>query len=297
MVRSVMYYHAAILVLVWAGTTGADSQNFRNYDTEPVQAGARAASLANASASDPYDVNAMYWNPAALSFLSTRSVVINSFVSWDKLTLMNSAAYPLRIDDQQTTAIGVMTNYHSYFKYRSANLAYALQFSPVVSGGIFLDAGQAASRTEQQWSGSASVGFLYAPGPGITYGIVYRGIGSDIHYFTDLRTIETLARQTPQHSLIVATTFWFPSVSRRPYMSMSAEAEKVFGVASFTSRAGIEILPFGFFAIRCGIVTTPVNSSGRAGFGLLFGGFHIDYAVAPSVAESRFHQLTVAIPL
>jgi hypothetical protein len=88
---------------------------------------------------------------------------------------------------------------------------------------------RAESRTTALWGGSGSIGFLYAPTPGISYGFVYRGIGRTVQY-TFYDTSEALEYGKPRQSIMIGTTFWFPALSGNPYLNISLAAEKIIGV-------------------------------------------------------------------
>jgi hypothetical protein len=296
MAHKLFFIWYIILLLVFGTFENAKAQMIRSFSTEPIQPSARAAAFADAYICDPYDVNSFYWNPASLTFLKMYSVVANSVMSWDRLIFRNNVAVPYRLGDDQTAALGVAANYFSRLAYYSLDLGYAKKLSPTVSAGIFLDLGYAASRSTERWVGSGSLGILYAPTPGISYGMVYKGLGTGVQYTND-GIKETLEFKKPKQSFLTGMTFFFPSINRRPYLIVSLTAEKILGTANFISKAGIEVMPFPFLAARFGILSSPIVATGRAGIGLYLSRFRIDYAISPSVAEDRLHQISIGVLL
>jgi hypothetical protein len=285
-----------ILFILFGIIEKTNAQPKRIFYAEPVQAGSRALAMGDACVSDPNDVECFYWNPASLSFLKTYSVTASSIFSWDNLVLKSTAAVPYKIDDDQTGALGFVTSYAGYFHFHGLDLGYSKKLSSTLSAGIFLDVNYAAGRSTGLWSTSGSLGFLYAPSPGVSYAMIYKGIGTNVRYSINVNEDE-LGHTNPKRSIIIGSTFWFPSVSRSPYLSISLTAEKTFGVDKFVSKAGIEFWIFPFLAARFGLLSGPSVATGRAGLGFLLGRFRLDYGAAPSVYVDRFHQISVAFIL
>ncbi len=270
------------------------AQSIRDVSTRPIQAGARAVALGDAYISDPYDVNSVYWNPASLAFLETYSVAANSIINMDNSIFKSNVALPYRVDATQTVALGVAANYLGYFSFHCLDLGYAKRLTPDFSAGIFIDFGYASSRSNKLWRGSGSLGVLYAPSPGVSYAFVCKGIGTEVRYSYD-GIQENLEHINPEQSILLGTTFWFPSINRRPYLNISLVAEKVLGVKNFTSKAGIEYWPLPFIAARLGIVSKPSAATGRIGLGLLMGRYRFNYAISPSAVDERTHQISIAV--
>jgi hypothetical protein len=291
-----------LILLITLGTFAeAQSQPIRVFTAEPVLGGARAAALGDAYVSDLNDVNSFYWNPATLAFLKNYSVNANSIIDWKNLVEKNTAAVPYKIDGSNSAALGVAVSYLGYFRYYNLNLGYAKILSSNLSTGIFVDLHRGDSRTGGYWGGSGTFGFLYAPSPGVSYALVYRGIGRNVRYFF-YDAYETLDYVNATRSIIIGTTFLFPSVNRGPYLCIDLAAEKIIGVNKFTSKAGIEFWIASYVALRCGIVSGPTLTrgsvaTGRGGVGFHIGHIRIDYGITPSVAEEQFHQISIAYDL
>jgi hypothetical protein len=284
------------LFIVFATIEKTNAQSVRQFISEPIQAGARAAALGDAYVSDPFDVNSVYWNPATLAFLETYSISASSIIGMDKSILRNNIALPYKVAVDQTVALGAASNYAGYFQFYSLDLSYARKLLPTLSAGILVDLGRAASRSAVLLGASGSLGVFYRPDPGVSYAFVYKGIGTDVRYSSD-EVSEKLDYIKPSRAVLLGTTFWFPTFNRQPYLNISLVAEKIFDLNGFVSKAGIEVCPFQVFAVRFGVVSRPGIASGRAGFGLSMGRFRLDYAISPSIAEERVHQISVAFIL
>jgi hypothetical protein len=268
----------------------------RDFNAEPIQVGARALSLGDAYVSDPYDVNSFYWNPASLAFLQTNSIAANSIISWNSVVMKNTVAVPYSINSEQAIALGGEVSYLGYFRIKGLDLGYARRLAPNFSAGLSIDLAYATSRTAGLWGASGSLGVLYTPSPGASYALVYKGFGSNVHYLF-YGVEEVLEHTNPLRSVQIGTTFWFPSVNRKPYVCISFASEKTFGVDKLANKMGIEILTLPYLAIRCGLISGLSAVSGRAGLGLFINRFRFDYAIAPSRAEERLHEISVSFIL
>jgi len=291
-----------LIILITLGTFAeAQSQPIHVFSAEPILGGARAMALGDAYVSDPYDVNSFYWNPATLTFLKSYSINTNSIFDWHNLVEKSTIAVPYKIDGSNSVALGAAASYLGYFRYYNLNFGYARTLLSNLSAGVFIDLHRGYSRTGGLWGGSGTCGFLYAPSPGVSYALVYRGIGRNVRYFF-YDTYETLDYVISNRSILIGTTFLFPSMNRRPYLCIDLTAEKIIGVNHFTSKAGIEFWIASFVALRCGIVSGPTVTrgnvaTGRAGLGVLIGRIRLDYGIVPSVAEEQFHQISLSYVL
>jgi hypothetical protein len=296
-----IFLRCLILFMILGAFAEAQLQPARVFSAEPVLGGARAAALGDAYVSDPYDVNSFYWNPATLTFLKNYSISANTIIDWKDLVWKNTIAVPYKIDGSNSAALGLSASYPGSFMYYSLNLGYARILSSNLSAGVFIDLHRGNTRTGELWGGSGAFGFLYAPSPGVSYALVFRGVGGNVRY-SSYSTYEKLDKVEPNRSILIGTTFIFPSVNRSPFIYINLAAEKIIGVNKFISKAGLEYWIASYVALRCGVVSGPTLTrgsvaTGRAGLGLHIGHIRFDYGITPSVAEEQFHQMSISYDL
>jgi hypothetical protein len=85
-----------------------------------------------------------------------------------------------------------------------------------------------------------------------------------------------------------------PQYSR---FTLSIAAEKLIDSTGLVYKGGIEALPFTFLVLRIGYWVGPDTRAARYGVGLILGDFLLDYTVAPSHLEPRFHQVSLSYDL
>jgi hypothetical protein len=251
--------------------------------------------LAGSTISDPTDATGFYENPALSAFISSPALSANSTISGNGLKFLSSAAMPVSLGASQYAALGIADYFMGNFQFQNVTLGYAAKVTSTVSIGIALDLIKASVPTTTDWGYGTSLGVMYYPSPGISYALVYRGAGTNIQY--SYQYAEILEQKHPNQSIVAGTTFWFPSMYRRSVVCISLSAEKFFNQSSFDSHAGIEALPYSFFALRFGIHATPHIASGMGGIGFIIHRYRLDYGFSPSTVDKRLHQVSLTIPL
>lgn len=278
------------------------AQTMYEFNAQPTNGGARIAAMGGGAVGETYDVNSMYWNPATVSFIRQSSVSVTSILGQHNQTLDNIITFPsIVIDNNQSIALGIAGSLYGakwsqpYFAYNGIDAAYSLKFDPTVSVGVLMNFRYASTTKYNLIATTASIGGFYAPSPGISYGIVYDGIGMGARYHMDEHKGSSLAyNRNLEESIRIGSAFRFPSIYRKPYLCIAMESQKVFDRRGITYRAGIEAFLFSSLASRAGIIASPNGTAGTFGIGIHFGRLQIDYALSPSTVISKSHQVSIS---
>jgi hypothetical protein len=183
-----------------------------------------------------------------------------------------------------------------YFASEGADIGYANRITPTLSVGMLTRIRYSSIAGSSLWSASAAIGLQYYPSPGISYGLVFKDIGSGVVYsYEGAKSLLSYEMNLPR-SLTIGSTFHFPSMAEHPYVSLSMDCELLLGPSQFINKGGIEIEPWRFLALRIGGLTSNAGNILRFGIGLLFSSIQVDYAVSPSLTSERFHQISVSVP-
>jgi hypothetical protein len=275
------------------------AQSGYEYDGKKIFGGARTASLGGAGVAEAADASSMYWNPAAMSFVSHSSIVASSILEWNREAVYGTVSLPpLSLGRQQVLILGGTGSVYGkdltqpYFTYSGIDLGYAIKFYDVVSVGFLTNIRYGKTRLYGIGAASTSLGVFYAPSPGITYGLSFEGIGMGINNSFDGNENKIYYARSLEKSLHIGSTFRFPSLYREAYIAILLESQKIFNKRGATYRAGIETYPFHFLKLRGGLIAGSGSVSGTMGGGITFGRFGLDYAVSPSTKISRFHQMS-----
>lgn len=302
--------HFFIVVLALAVSSGARGQQLVEvYSTPPDKAiGARSAALADAIASDSYDIEAMYRNPAALSFLQTPGVLVDHRHDWtNKVFQENIAA---RLFTSRLVALGIGAGIAgnnlfssprqlSFVQYDLDVAASIRPFSsiPGMSIGVLSNLRSGKADIGSASAAQIDIGIIYSPMIGTTYSFVYRGIGGTVGYYsTDGPAGSPSGARFEQtnRSLELASTLKFPSESRTPFLTFSAAAMRDYSSGNVIIRGGAEATVWDILSLRVGYVNADVKQL-RAGGGISLSGFALDYAIMPRTSGDRYDEFTLKI--
>jgi len=279
------------------------AQSLQQFDSRPFNAGARAASLGEAYTAETEDASALYWNPASLAFIPAPAIVAAFAMDWDRQSSSNSAGMPFQIADNQRVVIGLSSTLfghpwlHPNFVDGGIDLGYANRIAPTLSVGLLTKIRDGGTVGSSLWTASAAIGVLYYPSPGISYGLAFRDIGSDVIYSYDNTHGYLSYEKNLPRSMTIGSAFHFPSTSDHPYVNISMDSELLFGPSRFRNKGGIEIQPWSYLALRIGGLTSDSGNVLRMGIGFQFGSFQIDYVVSPGPKTAQFHEISFALPL
>jgi hypothetical protein len=270
--------------------------------------GARGIALGDAIGSDEFDIEAMYQNPATLSFLRRPDIMIDERHVYDDQIFAENIAG--RVFANRTTAIGLGAGVEHAGKLThggpfnfvqedlDAGLAYRFpSVSSDLSVGVLgnLRAGKDAARTRE--AARFSLGLMYSPAPGISYSAIYRGLGTDLAYTAaappNAPVTQAQVEQLPK-SLELGSTMRYPASSAEPFMTISIAGEKDFTTHVLRIRGGIETIIMDVLSLRMGYVNAEVRQW-RLGAGVTVGRLLVDYAVMPVTGAGRFDEVTLKV--
>lgn len=277
------------------------------YTTRPQGVGMRSAAMADALSSDSWDATTMYWNPGGLSFVRTASPIFTHFVDWTTKAQTEQLVAPsITYGPIAFSASGMLThggridageNIVVAYKEIGLDIAVSYLLLPTLSIGV-LGGGRRSTFDETAISSAWSqVGIFYYPSPGIAYGMAYRAYRGATFWAANAQS-GVGPQSDIQQNLELGATMTYPARSDRPVVTMSLTTEKYFpGVSLFSTKGGVEVFPWHFFVIRVGFKVGSVERIGRYGFGVHIDPVHLDFAIAPSRSENRFHGVSLAISL
>jgi len=287
-----------IFLFLITASNGVFSQLLYEYNGHPINGGARTASLGGAGVGEAYDANSLYWNPAALSFVQRPTLMLSSIIGWNRETLDNTlSSPPIYIGDKQVIALGITGSYYGktwlrpFFSYQGIDLGYSIKLHETFSLGLTLNLRYGSSTQSALWATSGVLGGFYSPSPGISYGIVFDGIGLGVLY-KNIDYKNSVKYERLKQNLRIGTAFKFPSVYRPPYITISLESEKIIGQRKMVYQGGIETYPLSFLSLRCGLIASSNATAGTVGVGFKVNWFVIDYALSPNSAIQQFHQIS-----
>ncbi len=295
-----------IVALVLAGSH-ASAQNPFYYTSKLEGTSMRSSGLADASSADSWDVTTMYWNPGGLSFLHSKSPIFTHTVDWNTRAQTENIAVALFGYRSFTFAAGGMIShsgrltpgegYSVPFNEAGFDLAASYAIIPTMSMGVLVGGRRSTFDGVGLNSAWAQLGVFYYPSPGIAYGLVHRVFRGTVYWAANDQS-GVVPDQEIRQNLELGATMTFPMRSDRPIVTLSLTTEKYFpGVAISSTKGGLEIFPWRFFAVRIGFKVGSVERVARYGFGIHIDPVHLDVALAPSRAESRFHGISLSITL
>jgi hypothetical protein len=277
---------------------GVYSQSLYEYTGHPISGGARTAALGGAAVGEAYDANSLFWNPAALSFIQKPTIMLSSIFGWNRETLDNTLSLPpFYIGNKQVVAFGITGSYYGkswsqpFFSYQGLDFGYSIKLNEAFSLGFRLNLRYGKATTSGLWATSGTIGGFYSPSPGISYGVVFDGIGSGILYKYS-NNISSLAYEHLKQNLRFGTAFKFPSIYRPPFITISLESEKIMGEKKLIYEGGVETYPFYFLSLRTGLITNTNATGGTLGVGFIFNRVTIDYALSRNSTIQQFHQIS-----
>jgi hypothetical protein len=268
--------------------------------------GARALGFADAYVADIHDVNAMYWNPAALPYMQNTSIVFNHTLDRASNSMNENVATPLFARKGEVVAVGLAVNHVGHVGKSSTgdfkavqygyDVAYANEVVPTlcVGGAVNVRYGNASSGS--LWTFATSVGIFYAPAEGISYGAVFGGLGNAVRYTYD-GTATLLSSERLPRDLQVGATMQFPASARKTFVTLSIGNEKVFGVTGLRYKGGAEYVFLRLVAVRFGYIVDPDVKVATYGLGLHAGKWQLDYGMLPSRLTDRLYQFTLSYDL
>jgi hypothetical protein len=273
---------------------------------------ARSMAMGDATFADPHNSGSMYWNAALLPFISGGSLTATAAQEktyYDDLltTFAVSGAFEL----EHTWGFGLGMTFHrvsdwgelnpqagTKFSLLNVDVALSRMILPALSFGVNPTFHYGRGERSQMWAASCNLGLFYFPIAGLSYAVLYRGLGNTIKYpyYAD-GSMTAIEKETSEKSLQLGVTVRFPSAKLTKVFFMSIAAEKILSTRRTVYKGGCEWWPVKFLALRIGYWIGPDTRAPRYGAGLKFGNFDIDYGIAPGKLEPRTQQFTAAYRL
>jgi|GEM_PF-3500438 len=272
--------------------------------------GARSAGLADAISSDTHDIESMYQNPAALSFLRNPGIMMDYRHDWTDKVIQENVAVPVISGRATSLGLGIgaensgKLTRNRVLNFTQLDLYSALSFklpglSPGLSVGILGDLRAGRDDSVSRATGQFSIGVMFAPVGGPDYSIVYRGLGQTIGYSSTPVSGRNVTRgdilESPR-SLEIGSTMRYPGSNKIPIMTLSVAGERDFLAKVFRLKGGMEAAFFSMLYVRLGYVRAETSQL-RFGLGFTTPWFSLDYAVMPSDQAVQFDEITLRVAL
>jgi hypothetical protein len=298
------------LLLLPALTTTVASAQISSENSDPYSIiGSRAGALADAYVADDYDAMVMYWNPAALVksshqfFSANAALEINEF---DDKFMTENVTLPLPPLRGWGFGLGITMTQDAGISFTSplvgldisvvkfdVAVGRAIDEALSVGGDITLRYGKGGGKNATALEGT--FGLYYAPNRVFSYGVSLQGVGSGIDFTAE--DGQTILKAAPMlrsmQSGLTVRSFY----REMRLVTMTMSVQKVFTHTDLVYKGGLEVLPVPFFALRIGYWVGPDSRAARYGAGLMLGDLVIDYSVAPSRFQPRFHQVSISYNL
>jgi hypothetical protein len=200
----------------------------------------------------------------------------------------------------QTISIGIAGSYFGdrwtqpYFAYNGIDCGYAVKFDPTVSLGVLMNFRNGLTLHHSLFSVTSSIGGFYSPTPGMSYGLVFDGIGMGNTYLHNERVSILKYKRSLEKSIRIGTAFRFPSIYREPFITIIMESQKILDRSGIVYRAGFETIQMKMLFLRCGIMARREGTAGTFGLGISIDKLQIDYALSPSRVVEQYHQISLS---
>lgn len=271
------------------------------FHSPPISFGTQAAALGNAYAAHVQDVSSMYWNPAAISFLEKRTVVVNAVMDSQTDVFHHMVAAPLWHSDDHFLAAGIVGShfgrqwYRPYFSNYGVDIGYCAKLTPFLSVGTLVNLRYGQIIGSSLWAGSGTLGLLYYPSRGITYGIRLGGLGPGIVYRQEgKRKTLSYDSQLPK-GLTLGSTFRFPTTTSYSTVTLSFDCGLDLRSRDLTNGFGFELSPWKALTLRVGLARENTITMFRYGAGIQAGFLQVDYAYVPLSNGNHFHHSSLSV--
>jgi len=309
---------SALLIGTFSDLSYAQFGEFSTYQFHDYSI--RATSMGDAYSSESYNVGSMYGNPGSLVFLQHKlSLDLDYYHDFNNNMMGERFMTPAVFGNRFYTALS-FSYQHTGFKnnfvdkifdaprypepsvrYYTVHFGFAYAITPTFSLGTLIGGTYADAPRYSEYANSTSIGAFYNPSPSVSYGLVFRGLGSRISYgvtedFTPNRT--TLSNKRLPESLELGISFHYPPFGSDSKWTFTFANQKIFNRRGLIYKAGIELEPIHLLALRAGYLAGLDYQVPRFGLGINMKNVQIDYAISPNNAiNERFHQLGISINL
>jgi len=262
----------------------------------------RTLAMGSAGFSDIENVGSMYSNPATLNFLRHPGVMALHRHHW--INHVRDDVIAARVFNNNWLAIGIGASLtHAGLidpRFNMELTQYGIDFAISTKPEDFLSAGVSASYRSGTASDSSvagywfSMGVLYSPGGGLSYGLAISGMGRAIAYAFEPSLNRTVVSQGPEvmPAIDVGASFIFPARGSPPSFFVSSSARRIFKTRETEYRIGAEGIIMRFVALRIGYLSRTEDEV-RYGIGIMLSRFRLDYTIMPRKDRDRYDQLAL----
>jgi len=308
--KSIARAAAAVALMLSALAAAPGQTTDAVIPAAPKFIGARGIALGDAIGSDEFDVEAMYQNPATLSFLRRPDVLIDQRHGYPNQVFQENIAGRLFANRFIALGIGLgaetagKLTHGGPFNFTQEDLDAAVAFRPPgvssdLSFGLLGNFKSGRTDAGTRSAARLTAGLMYSPSPGTSYSAVFRGMGTDLVYnsvtYPEGRLTQSALVQVPR-SLELGSTMRYPASSGKPYLTISISGEKDFEAHTLRVRGGIETIIMDLLSLRVGYVNAEVRQL-RLGAGIAIGRLIVDYAVMPVQNAGKFDEVTLKVTL
>ncbi|MCH8556271.1 MAG: hypothetical protein LAT84_00555 [Balneolia bacterium] len=274
----------------------------------------RSLALGSSTLADIYFSDAFGINPAIVGFGEHGNYIHGSLnQDWNTNILQATLALPrlevgrhsigsrLSAVNRGPAAINIgdAPAFNPTYTLVQASVAYAYRIHEHLSLGTLQYVTYADHLSDSGVSYGADLGLLYAPDGAVTYAIAFRGLGQDPVVLRD-EAGERLNYEMMHQVLEIGATLRYPEFEDYHYFSFSLSNEKRFNEDGMWYKAGLEVLPVSFLALRSGLMLQTEDNRlvPRFGIGTSFSILRFDYSIGPNERNNvRFHQFGLSLQL
>lgn len=270
---------------------------------------ARVAALADAGGAVIDDFSGFGSNPAILGFLK-KSIIDYSYqriqngISFEHLgityrtTSLDAIAFGIDVLHYGGTDFYTKSDVRDLGYEMRTGLAYGRLLGETFSMGINLQAITTTTGPTSVWAFAGDIGFAYAPGKYLRYGLFVKGISSDYKVSPSLLSTDTFTARIAR-LIGLSVTIDFPFSERTKKVVVALQNEKLLGERDIVYKIGVEYYPLWSPtfkpAIRGGLVVRDIEVQPRFGLGVSYSQLFLDYAYSYTRRDNQpSHMLTLS---
>lgn len=277
-----------LLLLLSSGSTAfVHAQVQSDYDAFTRRPGARATAMGEATLADAHDMSIAFSNPAGLMFLQEVSLLMDHQRQAKSLVKAGTIGILVNEGEGGRLAMAASLEYNrSPFNTPENEIparrlgfdaAQAVWITSSVGLGISASFLYGNTKEFQHWQFNSVIGLQYSPAPEISYAVTLQGIGTSV--VSNLKERSMAYKPIPK-TLSMGLAMRYPSSYEHQILTLALVNSKQFGLPGLTYRAGIEVRPVPYLALRTGYGTGPLASGLSFGSGIDFGTLELDAGIS-----------------
>lgn len=295
------------LTYIFSGAVAAVMIAFGECAAQTFPVGARDFAMGGSDISYPYDITSIYENPATLASLQNSGMSFNGFQETggaldegyaSPVATLGTVNFALATDILEKGYPGSQNGpERSRLIQLGDEVAAATALSSTISIGGMAGVQYGKAVGTRVWGANLSAGLNYSPSRDYNYSITVNDMGRGVR-FSDVRSIGIVAvPYDGAGSWQMGAQMKYPSslTLQKPFIILGFAAQKYFSQSTIYYKAGVEVLPFRFLALRFGYISGSGSGELRAGIGFNVGIFRLDYGIAPRSASSVYQLVSISI--